>query len=155
MRFPIILVRRKKIEFKDKQLELYKKLIDEKDEIIREKFIENMSLSGEIYSKTQQLNNYVEFYKDEKNNNEIINKKLKLITKEAESLRTELYKCKYDLREAEEIIKSNKDILEQYEADKYMAMKNLVNKASKGRLKKKREKNLYLELLKSKEKNFF
>ena len=69
MKFPYIIIKKEKIEFKDKQIQSYKKIIDEKDENIKDIFIENMSLQGQIFSITQKLNKYVEFYGDEKNNN--------------------------------------------------------------------------------------
>ena len=42
MRFPYVLIKEDKIKFKDSQLQGYKNLIDEKDELLKEKFIENM-----------------------------------------------------------------------------------------------------------------
>ena len=148
MKFPYIIIKKEKIEFKDKQIQSYKKIIDEKDENIKDIFIENMSLQGQIFSITQKLNKYVEFYGDEKNNNIIISNQL-------DSTRKELNECKKQLKELMAINKSNKDILNQYETDKYIAKKNLINKASNVRLKKKREKELYLDILKNEKNNFF
>ena len=66
MRFPYVLIKEDKIKFKDSQLQGYKNLIDEKDELLKEKFIENMRLETEIFSIKKQLNDYIEYYRDEK-----------------------------------------------------------------------------------------
>ena len=42
MRFPYVLIKEDKIKFKDSQLQGYKNLIDEKDELLKEKFIEKL-----------------------------------------------------------------------------------------------------------------
>ena len=148
MKIPYIIIKREKIAFKDKLIESYKKIIEDKDEHIKDQFIDNMSLHGQIFSITQKHNKYVEFYRDEKNNNIIISNQL-------EATKKELNECKKQLKELIAINKSNKDILNQYEADKYIAKKNLINKASNVRLKKKREKELYLDILKNEKNNFF
>ena len=109
-----------------------------------------MRLETEIFSIKKQLNDYIEYYRDEKQKKHLIIEQLDLAKSEIETLRIALHKCRYDLGKAKEVNKSNNDLLEQYETDKYIAMKNLVNKASTGRLKKKREKELYLEILKNK-----
>jgi hypothetical protein len=145
MKIPYIIIKREKIAFKDKLIESYKKIIEDKDEHIKDQFIDNMSLHGQIFSITQKHNKYVEFYRDEKNNNIIISNQL-------EATKKELNECKKQLKELIAINKSNKDILNQYEADKYIAKKNLINKASNVRLKKKREKELYLDILKNEKK---
>ena len=145
MKIPYIIIKREKIAFKDKLIESYKKIIEDKDEHIKDQFIDNMSLHGQIFSITQKYNKYVEFYRDEKNNNIIISNQL-------EATKKELNECKKQLKELIAINKSNKDILNQYEADKYIAKKNLINKASNVRLKKKREKELYLDILKNEKK---
>ena len=145
MKIPYIIIKREKIAFKDKLIESYKKIIEVKDEHIKDQFIDNMSLHGQIFSITQKHNKYVEFYRDEKNNNIIISNQL-------EATKKELNECKKQLKELIAINKSNKDILNQYEADKYIAKKNLINKASNVRLKKKREKELYLDILKNEKK---
>ena len=150
MRFPYVLVKKDEIEFKDNKLKGYKNLIDKKDELLREKFIENMQLSGEIFSIKNALNNYKEYYRDEKQKKNLVIEQLDLLKSEVETLRIALDKCRYDLGKAKEVNKNNNDLLERYETDKYIAMKNLVSQASTGRLKKKREKELYLEILKNK-----
>ena len=150
MKFQYVLIKKDKIKFKDSQLQGYKNLINEKDELLREKFIENMRLEAEIFSIKKQLNDYIEYYRDEKQNKHLIIEQLDLAKSEIETLRIALHKCRYELGKAKEVNKNNNDLLERYETDKYIAMKNLVNKASTGRLKKKREKELYLEILKNK-----
>ena len=67
MKIPYIIIKREKIAFKDKLIESYKKIIEDKDEHIKDQFIDNMSLHGQIFSITQKHNKYVEFYRDEKN----------------------------------------------------------------------------------------
>ena len=62
MKFQYVLIKKDKIKFKDSQLQGYKNLINEKDELLREKFIENMRLEAEIFSIKKQLNDYIEYF---------------------------------------------------------------------------------------------
>ena len=58
MKFQYVLIKKDKIKFKDSQLQGYKNLINEKDELLREKFIENMRLEAEIFSINFSTNSF-------------------------------------------------------------------------------------------------